>query len=85
MNGAEIISPFITDVEAEPFNVPRQALPQYFFQTGDIEVIRRSTILEGSITGANPLGLVIERSEMLDIDHEIDIRDAEQKYSLQKS
>ena len=85
MNDAEIMSPFITDVEAEPFNVPRQALPQYFFQTGDIEVIRRSTILEGSITGANPLGLVIDRSEMLDIDHEIDIRDAEQKYSLQKS
>ena len=40
-----------------------------YFQTGDIEVISRETIIEGSISGSNVYPLIINHSEMVDIDH----------------
>jgi CMP-N,N'-diacetyllegionaminic acid synthase len=56
----------------ESYNIPRQLLPKVYFQTGDIEIIRRSTILEGSISGSNILPLIIEHDQMLDVDTEND-------------
>jgi N-acylneuraminate cytidylyltransferase len=52
----------------EPYNLPRQMLPPLFFQSGDIEVIRRQTILNGSVSGDYVLPLIIDRSQMMDID-----------------
>ena len=37
-----------------------EQLPEYLFQTGDIEVIRRSTLLDGSISGRNVLPIYID-------------------------
>lgn len=56
----------------ESYNIPRQLIPKVYFQTGDIEIIRRSTILNGSISGDNILPLIIEHEQMLDIDTEYD-------------
>ena len=56
----------------EPFNLPRQKLPEVFFQTGDIEVIRRDTIIKGSVSGKNVLPLIIDHNLMFDIDEQSD-------------
>tara|TARA_B100000989_G_scaffold222678_1_gene170251 strand:+ start:3755 stop:4438 length:684 start_codon:yes stop_codon:yes gene_type:complete len=61
----------------EPYNLPRQLLPELFFQTGDIEIVRRSTLINGSISGKKVLPLVIDHDQMLDIDSEKDWANAE--------
>lgn len=63
----------------EPYNIPRQKLPNMYFQSGDIEVVRRDTILKGSITGNKVLPLILSKNEMLDIDTFSDLDGAEVK------
>ena len=63
----------------EPYNIPRQQLPEIYFQTGDIEIIRRSTIMDGSISGKNVIPLIINHDDMVDIDTHKDWKDAEKK------
>ena len=53
-------------------------LPSIFFQTGDIEIIRRKTLIDGSISGNNVLPLVISHEDMIDIDYEHDLKKADQ-------
>ena len=53
----------------EPYNMPRQELPQTYWQTGHIDVIRASTILEkGSMSGDNMLPLIMDPRYAIDID-----------------
>ena len=61
----------------EPYNLPRQELPSMYFQSGDIEVVRRDTIIGGSMSGNSVFPLVIEQNEMLDIDDFSDLNFAE--------
>ena len=61
----------------EPYNLPRQKLPKSYFQTGDLEIVRRSTLMDGSISGEKVVPLIIEHSEMLDIDKPSDLKCAE--------
>ena len=61
----------------EPYNLPRQQLPQIYFQTGDLEIIRRQTLKSNSISGNKILPLIIKPEEMLDIDHFADLNKAE--------
>jgi N-acylneuraminate cytidylyltransferase len=71
----EVNGEFITGYEKnvfESYNIPRQLIPKVYFQTGDIEIIRRSTILAGSVSGTNILPLIIEHDQMLDVDTEND-------------
>jgi len=63
----------------EPYNLERQKLPTVYFQTGDIEIIRRETLLDGSISGNRVLPLLIKHEEMVDIDYESDFKEAEKK------
>lgn len=63
----------------EGYNMPRQELPDVYFQTGDIEAIRRVTLLSGSVSGGNVYPLIIEHDEMIDIDHINDFKNAEEK------
>ena len=56
----------------ELYNWPRQKLPEVYYQTGDIEIVRRNTLLKGSITGNKVLPILINRDELLDIDDESD-------------
>ena len=54
---------------AEPFNAPRQALPQTYWQTGHIDAIRARTILEKhSLSGETILPLHIDPRYTIDID-----------------
>jgi YrbI family 3-deoxy-D-manno-octulosonate 8-phosphate phosphatase len=54
---------------AEPYNAPRQALPQTYWQTGHIDAIRTSTITrKHSLTGNNIYPLVIDPRYTVDID-----------------
>ena len=73
-------SPFAGSIEdKEPHNIPRQHLPEYYFQTGDLELVRRSTLLNGSVSGEKIRGLVIDKNEMLDIDEIQDFNLAKEK------
>lgn len=54
----------------EPYNAPRQALPAAYWQTGHIDAIRTSTILEKhSLTGQVILPLIIDSRYTVDIDN----------------
>ena len=54
---------------AEPYNAPRQSLPQTYWQTGHIDAIRTRTILEkNSLSGEVILPLHIDPRYTIDID-----------------
>jgi CMP-N-acetylneuraminic acid synthetase len=65
-------------VPGEPYNLPRQALPEVYWQTGYVDAARAATILEkGSMTGTHILPLIIDPSQWIDIDSSDDWRRAE--------
>ena len=54
----------------EPYNAPRQILPQVYWQTGHIDAIRVDTILKkGSMTGNKIYPLIIDARYTVDIDN----------------
>lgn len=62
----------LLDVEgiAEPYNAPRQKLPEVYWQTGHIDVIRPEVILEmGSMSGESILPVQIDPVYTVDIDN----------------
>ena len=62
----------------EPYNMPRQALPEVYWQTGYVDAAWADTILKkGTMTGERILPLVIDPSEWTDIDSPDDWRRAE--------
>lgn len=65
--------------EKEPYNLPRQKLPELLFQTGDIEIVRASTLLTGSVSGDNVYPLIIAHDDMVDIDSESDFKEAKRR------
>lgn len=68
---------FIRDIE-EPYNKPRQIIPELHVQTGDLEVIRRETLLEEcSASGRRIVPLMLSEWDRVDIDHPEDLRQAE--------
>lgn len=66
----------------EAYNIPRQELPEVFFQTGDLEAIKRETLLNGSISGDNVFPLIIDYEDMIDIDHRDDMSKAEERLKI---
>ncbi|MGJ0337749.1 cytidylyltransferase domain-containing protein [Aliarcobacter cryaerophilus] len=75
------MSGFVADVE-ESYNIPRQELPEVYFQTGDLEAVRRETLLNGSVSGNNIYPLVIDYEDMVDIDHKDDLSKAEARLKI---
>ena len=62
----------------EAYNVPRQELPNVFWQTGHIDAIRPNVILEkNSMSGRNIWPLVIDPLYTVDIDTLLDWENAE--------
>lgn len=62
----------------EAYNLPRQALPTVYWQTGYVDVAWSDTILEKrSMTGERILPLILPASEWIDIDSENDWQRAE--------
>lgn len=75
------MSGFVADVE-ESYNIPRQELPEVYFQTGDLEAVRRETLFNGSVSGDNIYPLVIDYEDMVDIDHKDDLSKAEARLKI---
>lgn len=70
--------PLIETDLREPYNLPRQALPQVYWQTGYVDAAWSDTILvKNSMTGDFILPLIIDPSEWIDIDTPDDWRRAE--------
>lgn len=62
----------------EPYNLPRQSLPEVYWQTGYVDAAWADTILsKNSMTGERILPLVIDTNEWVDIDSPDDWRRAE--------
>lgn len=53
----------------EPYNAPRQILPDVYWQTGHIDAIRPSAILNGSMSGKTVYPLLIDPDFTVDIDN----------------
>jgi N-acylneuraminate cytidylyltransferase len=63
---------------AEAYNLPRQVLPEIYWQTGYVDAAWTDTILKkNSMTGDNILPLIIGADEWIDIDSPDDWRRAE--------
>lgn len=70
--------PLLQDGFDEPYNMPRQSLPPTFWQTGHVDAIRTSTILEkGSMSGDVILPLILDPRYTVDIDNPRDLERAE--------
>jgi CMP-N,N'-diacetyllegionaminic acid synthase len=66
-----------TDIK-EPFNQPRQKLPNKFWQIGYLDVIRTDTILnKKSISGSEIIPFIVEQQYAIDIDNLQDFLEAE--------
>lgn len=61
----------LLDVEGieEPYNAPRQILPDVYWQTGHIDAIRPAAILNGSMSGRNIYPLLIDPNFTVDLDN----------------
>ena len=53
----------------EPYNAPRQILPDVFWQTGHIDAIRPAVILGGSMSGKTIYPLLIDPKFTVDLDN----------------
>jgi N-acylneuraminate cytidylyltransferase len=62
----KFITGFVNKI-SEPYNITRQMLPRLFFQTGDIELIKRSTLMKGSVSG-NKILPIFMKKKTIDID-----------------
>lgn len=63
------MQPLLHEGYREPYNMPRQALPPTYWQTGHIDAIRASTILvKNSMTGERFLPLILDPRYTVDID-----------------
>ncbi len=64
-----ILEPLLASMEEERGNAPRQKLPPVFWQTGHIDVVRRTTILERrSMSGPRIVPLFVDPRYAVDID-----------------
>ncbi|MBI2069774.1 MAG: acylneuraminate cytidylyltransferase family protein [Elusimicrobia bacterium] len=69
----------------EPYNKPRQALPEAYVQNGVVEAIRSKTILEkNSMSGEKILSLVVAPEDSVNIDGPLDFLWAEFLISQRK-
>ena len=73
-----LMQPLIHTEYREAYNMPRQLLPEVYWQTGYVDAAWRDTILEkDSMTGEHILPLVIPPNDWIDIDSPDDWRRAE--------
>ncbi len=79
LDEAGFMTPLLqADGLAEPYNAPRQALPQTYWQTGHVDAIRVSMIFEkNSLSGDRIFPLLLDPRYTVDIDNLNDWRRAE--------
>lgn len=80
-----VMQPLLETEFREAYNMPRQALPQVYWQTGYVDAVWTKTILEKrSMTGDRILALKIDNEEWVDIDSPDDWERAEQLITTKK-
>jgi N-acylneuraminate cytidylyltransferase len=68
-----LMVPLIKSAHKEAYNMPRQLLPDVYWQTGYVDAARADTILEkNSMTGDRILPLIIDAGDWVDIDSAAD-------------
>jgi len=73
------LRPLLEGQGPEPYNMPRQKLPQVYWQTGCVDATRWGTIMQlESMTGRRILPLIVDASDWVDIDSPADWLLAEQ-------
>lgn len=73
------LKPLLQSEIPEPYNAPRQSLPETLWQTGHIDVFRARTILEKrSLTGDRILPIHVDPRYAMDIDDLVQWRIAEE-------
>jgi len=75
------MKPILDSPFDEPYNMPRQELPETFWQTGHIDVIRSQTIQGGSMCGENIFACQIDPWFSVDLDSLLDWEGAESRIS----
>ena len=74
----EYLRPLLESSHPEPYNLPRQLLPEVFWQTGHVDVIRTDTILKkDSLTGDSVRSIFVDSAFVVDIDRLEDLHFAE--------
>jgi N-acylneuraminate cytidylyltransferase len=64
-----LMQPLLQTGYKEPYNMPRQTLPEVYWQTGYVDVVWADTILKkNSMTGDRILPLIIDPGDWVDID-----------------
>jgi N-acylneuraminate cytidylyltransferase len=78
INADGVMQPLVETEFKEAYNMPRQALPQVYWQTGYVDTAWAKTIVEkNSMTGDRILPLVIDPGDWVDIDSPDDWKRAE--------
>ena len=64
------LKPLFNEVNGikEPYNQPRQILPQCYLHNGYIDILNTSILNENTISGKNILSFIMEESNNMDID-----------------
>ena len=76
--GEPYLEPLVDIGIPEPYNQPRQKLPVVYWQTGYIDVVRTSTLLDKeSMTGDRILPFIVDSQFVVDIDQPFSLRLAE--------
>jgi N-acylneuraminate cytidylyltransferase len=72
------LRPLLESSLAEPYNMPRQLLPEVFWQTGHVDVISVDTILtKRTLTGDSVKSVFVDSAFVVDIDRLEDLHFAE--------
>lgn len=78
MDPEQFLEPMLKSDLREPYNMPRQELPEVFWQTGHLDIIRPEVIKEkGTLSGQNILGFEVNQKYCVDIDDLNSLRIAE--------
>ena len=78
-DGQKIKNVISDSIIPEHHSAPRQILPKAFKQNAHLDIIRKSTVLGGSMLGDNALGLVVEQ-DLPDIDTMMDLNIARKNF-----
>ncbi|MFL2664812.1 MAG: acylneuraminate cytidylyltransferase family protein [Dehalococcoidia bacterium] len=79
----EILYPLLESKDLkEPYNMPRQQLPEAWWHTGTIDITRAKNIYSGTMTGKVIKPYIIDAKHAVDIDHIGSIYEAERIIQL---
>lgn len=63
------LKPLLRDRTPEPYNAPRQSLPEVLWQTGQVDAVRRATVMDkGSVSGERILPMIMDAAWAVDLD-----------------